>query len=137
MRTIDNIIPYRLSKEQVQKLKENKVINWVGSEWWFKFEIIKEKIEQLPFIDLYKIESLYNDIDTLSRYHDIEYTKGASLFWFLRANYDFSLWLITLLNWTSKSAKIGIFFSTFIWLSIFGRKSYNWKDKKTLMDLLK
>lgn len=102
--------------------------NWCWWEWWFKFELLKDRIKKLPFFDINKIESLYKDIEKKCCYpHDIRFEIWWNIFDFIKANYIFSKDLIWILQWTTIFWRFTIFLVSFILLNIFWIRYFNFK----------
>lgn len=133
MRTIDKIVPYKLSDEQIDELFELWIINGIWWEKWYNFNKLLSNILSLDYFKETKFKSLYDDILYLSYIHDINFYQWNTVKSFLRANYDFSLWVIQLLNWTSRMWRLSIFMWLFFWLNIFWIKYYNWKEKREVI----
>lgn len=128
---------YQLNEKQIELLRNKGLINWIGWTNWFQFIKLKDRLSKLPFVNKDKLESLYNKIDELSIQHDIEYELKGYIIAFSRANYNFSLWTIKLLWWTSPTARFTIFILLMSWLSFFWLRYFKFWKKKTLEDLLK
>lgn len=99
---------------------------WI--KWEFDFVIIKDYIEQLPLVDVNKLDKLYDRIDKeCCTPHDLAFENGWYYFDFLKANYIFSRGIVRLLNWTSFYGKLAVFIMAFLWTTIFGKKAFNFK----------
>ncbi len=89
-------------------------------------------INKLPFLNPKKINKLYIDIEIkVCNPHDDRFELWWWLFAFLRANYIFALDLISLLQWTTITGRLGVFLIAFFWLNIFGIRYFNWGGKKS------
>lgn len=101
--------------------------NWCWAEWGFKFSLLKDRLKELDFFDSEKLDSLYNNIETnLCNPHDNDFANWWWILDFIRANLNFSIWLLRILHWTSVKSKIIIFLISFIGLNIFWIKYFKW-----------
>lgn len=130
MKTIKKLIPYELTKKQINELTNIWIINWIWWKWWISFNKLFRKIKKIKWFKIKKYENLYNDINTLSIYHDIDFYTWNTIKSFIRANYNFSVRVIQLLHWSSIFGRLFIFLILFLWLNIFWIRFYNWKRKK-------
>jgi len=103
--------------------------NWCWAEWWYEFINLKIKLAKLPFVNPKKLDHLYSDIELyLCNPHDDFFDEWGGLFDFIRANYIFALDLLGLLHWTSITARFIIFMTVFMWLNLFGWRTFNWSN---------
>lgn len=119
MRTIEKILPYVLSDNQVEYLTLAGIINGI---WWSGNNIeafIMQVITLFFWFEKEKGEKLLLDIRQLSYIHDIEYFFKL---WFYKANYRFACNLFQLLHWCKLRHRV--------YISIFTLYILNKKWKK-------
>ncbi len=97
MKTINTILGYTLSPEQVEHLRSAGIYNWIGWEWQNIESILLANIELLPWFDNSKAEKLLDDMRQLAIRHDTEFFFKLG---FYRANLRFAKWLFHLLHWS-------------------------------------
>ena len=116
------------------KLEEAKklwIVNWIGWEGGFNFSLFfKNNIEQFKEYIPEKWEKLFNDIEELSRSHDIAFFNGNTLIDKIKADYTFSLWVINLLQWTRIRNRLFVFLRIMSILTIYWNTYFNWWEKK-------
>jgi hypothetical protein len=115
---------------KLEEAKQLWIVNWI---WWkggFNFSLFfKNNISQFKEYIPEKWEKLFNDIEELSRSHDIAFFNGNTLIDKIKADYTFSLWVYRLLNWTTTLKRIFVFSVIMITLLIMWNKTFNFKKK--------
>lgn len=116
------------------KLEEAKklwIVNWL---WWaggFNISLFfKNNIEQFKEYIPEKGEKLFNDIEELSIMHDVSYYNGSTIIDKIKADYAFSLWVVSLLHWTTTTKRILVFSVIMIILLWKWNQFFNWWEKK-------
>ena len=139
MRRVDKYKVFDLSEKEKQILKDKKVINWCGGEWWFKFlwlmRLVRMIIEFSWKLILNKILLLFHDIRELCYIHDIRFTLWWNLKDFYKANKNFIIWILDLLYWASPVTRFFVKIVLFIWLNTIWLKYFSFWKKKNLNDL--
>ena len=114
---------------EVEKiLLENKITNWIWWQW-FNLETLFKTIitEASKYIDVNKLDSLFNDVKRLSMPHDILFTLWWSKVQFYFANYIFVRDLDKLLNWVWFLKRMSILIIVFMLLNRHWKKYFNFK----------
>lgn len=122
MRTINKILGYTITPEQISHLRRAGIFNWIWGEGKNIEAVLRANIELIPGYSLDKAESLFNDIYMLSISHDAEYFFKLG---FYRANFRFAKWVFQLLHWSSLWKRVAIFLITIILLNKYGKEHYN------------
>lgn len=116
---------------KLEELKSIWIVNWIWGKNWFNFSLFfKNNIEQFKEYIPEKWEKLFKDIEDLSIPHDISYYNWNTLLEKIKADYDFALWVMKKLHWTTFYNKLFVFLFVFIILLIKWNKYFNWQDKK-------
>lgn len=98
------------------------------ADWKFDFINLKDRLVKLKFFKKELADNLFNKIENKCCIpHDNRFDEGGNIIDYIKANYIFSIDLISILHWTSIYWRLNIFFITFFWLNIFSYKSFNWK----------
>lgn len=118
----------KLNKADIKYLKKKWIINWIWWKW-VSLEPIIRKIINLPYFKKEKFNDLYNDIEELSYYHDLDYYIWWWYFKFVRANFLFSYRLYRHLKWTTWTKRIFVFLFIFYILQIYGKQYFNFINK--------
>jgi len=126
MKTIDKILKRRgFTEKQLLDYEMEWIANWMWGKWWIQFTDIARK---LPAFESDKEQKLLYNVDLISDIHDYKYFIWWSYIDFIKANYDLSVDLFTLLHWTNIIARIFVFLLVFISTSLFGYKYFTkWK----------
>lgn len=66
MKTIQSILGYSLSPEQVELLRSTGIYNWIGGAWQNIEKTLLANIELLPWFNISKAESLLDDMRKLA-----------------------------------------------------------------------
>lgn len=129
--TIQNIIQKYtkqgwLQQKDVEVLKKAWIINGIGGNGAC-LEPIIEKILDLPYFDSDRYKELYQDIEILSYWHDLDYYIWWWYWKFTKANFLFAYRLYKLLHWTKWYARISISIVTFIVLQHYWKEYFSFK----------
>ena len=120
-RTIDTLLEYNFTNEEKKALTSCWIINGIGGEWQNIEKTILALVEQIPWYDPYKAQSLVSDIKELSFEHDTQFRLQL---WFYLANYKFAKKLYYLTNW-GKSKRFLVFLWVLYTLNKYGKPFYN------------
>lgn len=96
MRTIDSLLEYHFTEEEKQALLSCWIANGIGGSGKNIEKTILALVEQIPWYDPDKAQSLVSDIKELSFEHDIQFRLKLGFYW---SNYKFSRKLYHLTNW--------------------------------------
>lgn len=120
MKTIDYILRYNLSEEEIEALKSCWIINWCWGEWSFSFDkFIENNIEYIPYFDNDKKQELLCDLKRICYEHDLEYRLHYG---FTRANWSMCNKVRKLLYWITPFKRIWIV------ILLFAMLQRHWKD---------
>lgn len=117
-----------LQQKDIEVLKKAGIVNWIGGKGAC-LEPIIEKILDLPYFDSDRYKELYQDIEVLSYWHDIDYYIPWNYIDFIKVNFIFSYRLYKLLNWTKWYARLWIAVLIFIVLQIYWKEYFNFSKK--------
>lgn len=120
MRTIEKILGYTITPEQISHLKSAGIFNWIGGEGDNIEKILRANIELLPWFDQEKADKLFHDIYLLSVRHDVEFFFKLG---FYRANFRFAKWVFHLLHWSGYK-RLAISVIALILLNKIGKNFY-------------
>lgn len=120
MRTIDNILGYTLTDEQMELVRKAWLYNGVWGDWENIEKVIYENAKLLPWFDDKKAKNLLIDLRKLAFRHDIEYSLKL---WFYLANIRFAIWVYYLTHW-SNYKRFALAIITLIILNRHGKKFY-------------
>jgi len=112
--------------DDIKYLTKKWIVNWIWPKE-YKLNWLFKAIIKLPFFDNEKGLKLVDDVNTLSIYHDVDYTVWWNYINFTTANLRFVNWLSDLLNWTSILKRYTIILITFIALQWKWTKYFNFK----------
>ena len=121
MRTINKILPYTLTNNQVFYLKEAWIINWIWGQWQNIEKTILDIIKGFYNYDDTKANDLLEDIRAIANIHDISYSFKLG---FYKSNFLFAYRLFKLLHWEKLYSRIGIMTFTFFLLNKYWKKYY-------------
>ena len=121
MKTIQKILPYTLTNNQVFYLKEAWIINWIWWEWSNIEELLFNVIKWAYWFDNEKAQELLDDIKLISYPHDIDFFFKN---WFIKSNIKYAYRLFKLLYWEKLLNRIGIMIFTFFLLNRYWKKYY-------------
>lgn len=132
MKTINKLLKYHFTEEELKKLYEAGIINWCWGKWWFNFDaFIKREINYLPKINKNKIKNLHKDIKELCYEHDFNFRFTYGYLAFIKTNFRLSFWIFKLIHWTNFMSRIFVFIILFSWLNWMWYKYFkNWKPKR-------
>jgi hypothetical protein len=137
MSTIDELITYPLSDRDKLTLDLNGYTNWCWAKDGFNFSDFLVKVQNFKRFDSHKFRKFSEDMRDLCSYtHDIDFARWGNLLDFLWANYRFANNVFKLTKWTSFIARIWVFLTIFVPLSIFWWKRFIWGNKRSLKYLL-
>jgi hypothetical protein len=120
-----------LSKEDIEVLKSEWIINWIGWKGWADFWIIlKELVKEFDNYNEEKYTKLINDIEYIAYLHDLEFYKWTVFYEFYIANAKFAMRLYTLIHWTNIYKRLWLALSAFLFTSFFWYKYFvnKWKQ---------
>ncbi len=120
-RTINSLLEYHFTEEEKQALTSCWIANWIGGEWHNIEKTILALVEQIPWYDPDKAQSLVSDIKELSIEHDTQFRLQL---WFYLSNYKFAKKLYYLTNW-GKSKRFLVFLWVLYTLNKYGKPFYN------------
>jgi hypothetical protein len=122
MKTINTILEYNLTSEEIAYLEEAQIINWCGGKWWVNFDkILKDNLEIIPWFDKDKAENLYLDIKLICLEHDLQFWLWL---WFLKSNYKFAKKIYKLLHWCPLKYRLSIALICLALLNRFWKEFY-------------
>ena len=120
-----------LSKEDIEALKSEWIINWIGWKGWADFWItLKELVKEFDDYNEEKYTKLLNDIEYIAYLHDLEFYKWIAFYEFYIANAKFAMRLYTLIHWTNIYKRLWLWLSAFLFTSFFWYKYFlnKWKQ---------
>ena len=121
MRTVEEILPYTLTNNQVLYLTKAWIINWIWGQWQNIEKTILDIIKSFYNYDNTKANKLLEDIRKIANIHDIDfYFKN----WFYSSNIKFAYRLFKLLHWEKLYSRVGIFIFTFWILNKYWKEYY-------------
>ena len=82
----------------------------------------------LPYFDSDRYKELRQDIEKISRWHDLDYTIWWSYYNFMKANLIFCIRLYNLLGWTKWYKRLWVVIFTFYILQVYGKQYFNFKN---------
>ena len=116
-----------LQTKEVDALKKAWIINWIGWKGATLEPIIND-IMDLPYFDSDRYKELRQDIEKISRWHDLDYTIWWSYCNFMKANLIFCIRLYNLLGWTKWYKRLWVVIFTFYILQTYGKQYFNFKN---------
>ena len=122
MRSIDKILEYSLTKQELGALFYWEIVNGCWWKWGISFDkILKDNLEIIPWFGKKKSEKLYEDIRMICVEHDIDFrfSKG-----FYKSNYKFASKIYKLLHWAKFSHRFSIKFICFFLLCKYWKAFY-------------
>jgi hypothetical protein len=121
MKTINSILEYNLTSEEISYLEEAWIVNWCGWKWKDFNKILKDNLELIPWFDKEKAFKLFTDIKLLCFEHDLQFRFWN---WFYKSNYKFAKKIYKLLYWCPFKYRLGIAWICFILLNRFWKEFY-------------
>lgn len=121
MRTIDSLLEYHFTEEEKQALLSCWIANGIGGAGNNIEKTILALVEQIPWYDPDKAQSLVSDIKELSFEHDIQFRLQLG---FYISNYKFARKLYYLTHW-GKAKKFLVFLWVLYTLCVYGKPFYN------------
>ena len=123
MKTINTILEYNLSEEEVEGLLACGIINWCWAKNWFSFdEFIMREIQYLPVFDESKKQELFCDLKRICMEHDLDYRVNK---WFRKSNYTMAKKVYSLVHWLPFRYRLAIFLTLYILLNRYWKEAYN------------
>jgi hypothetical protein len=117
--------------EEARKLWIVNGIGWDEKKGGFNFSLFfKKHIKQFKEYIPEKWIKLFYEIDHLSIRHDLAYYNWNTLSDKIKADYNFSLWVMKKLWWTTFFNRLFVFIAIFFILLIAWNKYFNWWEKK-------
>lgn len=130
LRTIDTILRYKFTPEQIETYLDEEIINWCWGKWGFNFsKTLEDNIELFDSFDKWKAKELFEDIKALCYEHDYDFFVWWGYFKFYLANFYFARWLFKLTHWASFVNRISIFMIAFVLLSRYGKKYFDFTKR--------
>ena len=120
-RTIDSLLEYHFTEEEKQALLSCWIANGIGGSGNNIEKTILALVEQIPWYDPDKAQSLVSDIKELSFEHDIQFRLKLG---FYISNYKFARKLYYLTHW-GKAKKFLVFLSVLYTLNKYWKPFYN------------
>jgi hypothetical protein len=115
----------------IEEAKKLWIVNGIGWEGGFNFSLFfKNNIKQFKEYIPEKWIKLFDDIDYLSIWHDLAYYNWNTLLDKIKADYNFSSWVMQKLSWTTFFKRLFVFITIFFILLIAWNKYFNWWEKK-------
>lgn len=129
---------YKLSKRDLQILKDNWYINWCGWKGSTNFsKIIKHNIETFWNFKSNKAEQLFDDIEYyICHSHDIDFSLWGNIFSFYKANFIFAYKLYKITRFATFWERLFIWMLAYYLLNKFGKKFFYFWKKRDLKWLL-
>lgn len=128
MKTIETILEYKLSSEEISNLLNCWIMNGCGGKWWQNFDkILKDNLALIKWFDIKKQNLLFYDIRLICYEHDIDFRFKK---WFFLSNFKFAKKVYKLLifakkKWVNKKQAFSIALIIFILLNRYWKKFYN------------
>ena len=122
MKTINTILEYNLTSEEITCLEEAWIVNWCGCKWWVNFDkILRDNLEIIPWFDKKKAFNLFTDIKLICFEHDVQFRLWL---WFYKSNYKFAKKIYKLLYWCPFKYRFSVAWICFILLNRFWKEFY-------------
>ena len=117
-----------LTERDIEVLKEKGIVNWLGWKGTPLMPIL-EKIMDLPYFDSDRYKNLFENIDRIACYRDIDFHIWKTYLDFTKSNLIFSYRLYKLLWWTKWYKRLGIAIITMIVLQKYWKQYFRWFNK--------
>ena len=122
MKTINTILEYNLTSEEITCLEEAWIVNWCGGKWWVDFDkILRDNLEIIPWFDKEKAFNLFTDIKLICFEHDIDFRFKK---WFYLSNFMFAKKIFKLLHKFPIKYRFSIAWICFVLLNRFWKEFY-------------
>lgn len=122
MKTIEKILEYKLTSEEISCLEEAWIINGCWWKGWISFDkILRDNLELIPWFDKEKAFKLFTDIKLICFEHDIDFRFKK---WFMKSNFKMWVKIFQLLYWCPFKYRFSIASIVFVLLTKYWKKFY-------------